>query len=77
MTAFNAAIEANEDKLQRQQNYISNLERRLAKLERLDGKIEALRFEREVKLQPSPRKVKNFSLRTPQVPGDCIEDPQP
>jgi hypothetical protein len=60
--------------LWKQQKYISSLERRVANLDKLEGKADHFRFEREVKLQASAKKGKNFSLKTPQNPGDRVED---
>jgi hypothetical protein len=46
----------------------------VANLDKLEGKADHFRFEREVKLQASAKKGKNFSLKTPQNPGDRVED---
>jgi hypothetical protein len=36
----------------------------------MERKVDVLKFEREVRLQASPKKVKNFSLRTAPINGE-------
>lgn len=66
---INTAIDTNDDKFAAEQKYIKALEKRLVKLEKIEEKLDHYRFEREVKLQNSSKKTKNYSIAGPNIKG--------